>query len=231
MRNSWNGSRWAILAAVSTMAALPVVAAQDKTTAGSEQNFLASMTDKVVTKVYFVDAQDRTNHVTGKTSGEVKTSKFSNIARTKVDVRPLPERIVDKQLWDVRAVTLDAIDVQGRPNECATRITSVTAAEYDETKSDVTNESATFSWKQIETTEQWKYEPLTKFTSPPQVIDWKNVAVSRSADSQITVTSYGQAFAKIHLTFVPGDLDLADRIEYAMKFLALSCDATASARF
>ncbi|HEU5138017.1 MAG TPA: hypothetical protein VFU13_22930 [Steroidobacteraceae bacterium] len=209
------------------LVALPAIAAPSKDTAGGVQTYLARMTQEVVTKVYFVDAQERTNYVTGKYSGDVKTSKISNIARTKEELRQLPEQLVDKQLWDVRAVTLDAIDAEGRPNECATRITAVTASDYDETKSDVRQENATFSYKLITTSEQWKYEPLTKFTTPAQVIEWRNAHVSRSPDSQITVTSRGQAFPKIQLSFAAGDLDLADRIEYAMKFLLMSCSESA----
>jgi hypothetical protein len=223
VRNGSTGVRWAMVAAYGMLVALPGIAAQRKDTAGGAQTYLAGMTQKVVTKVYFVDAQERTNYVTGKYSGDVNTRKISNIAKTKEESRLLPEQFVDKQLWDVRAVTLEAIDSEGRPNECATRITAVSAADYDETKSDVRQENATFSYKLITTNEQWKYEPLTKFTTPAQVIEWRNVQVSRSPDSQITVTSRGQAFPKIHLSFAAGDLDLADRIEYAMKFLVMSC--------
>ena len=227
MRNGWKSGRWAVVAAFSTAVSWAGVAAPSKDTAGGAQDFLAKLTAKIATKVYFVDAQERTNYVTGKYSGDVKTSKISNIAKTKEESRLLPEQFVDKQLWDVRAVTLEAIDSEGRPNECATRITAVSAADYDETKSDVRQENATFSYKLITTNEQWKYEPLTKFTTPAQVIEWRNVQVSRSPDSQITVTSRGQAFPKIHLSFAAGDLDLADRIEYAMKFLVMSCSESA----
>jgi hypothetical protein len=203
---------------------LPGAAATSKDTAGGAQAFLAKLTGEVRTKVYFVDAQGRTNYVTGKYSGDVKTSKVSALAKTKEEFRQLPERVVDKQLWDVHPAMLEAIDAEGRPNECATRITVVTSPDYDESKSDVRQENATFSYKMITTTEQWKYEPLTKFMSPAQVIDWKNADVSRSAESAITVTSMSQEFPKIHLSFAPGDLDLADRIEFAMKFLVMSCD-------
>jgi len=43
------------------------------------------------------------------------------------------------------------------------------------------------------------------------------------------VQSRGQAFPAIYLTYVPGDPDWADRIEYAMKFLMMSCGEKASA--
>ena len=227
MRNGWKGARWVMVAAFGTMVAMPGVTAQSKDTASGAQDFLARMTSKVAAKVYFVDAQDRTNYVTGKYSGDVKTVKGGAFGKPKEENRQLPEKFVEKQLFDVRAVTLDAFDAEGRPNECFTRISEVTAPTYDETKSDAGQENHSFSFKLIYTNEQWKYEPLTKFTTPAQVIDWKSAQVYRSPDSEITVTSKSQAFPKIHLQFVPGNLDLADRIEYAMMYLVASCGGSA----
>ena len=80
------------------------------------------------------------------------------------------------------------------------------------------------------TNEAWKYEPLTKFMSPAQVIDWSNAQVGRNPGNAITVTSKGQAFPTIYLTYVAADPDQADRIEYAMKFLMMSCDANAGSK-
>lgn len=217
-----------MVATVGTMAvALPGVAAQSKDTATGAQDFLARMSAKVAAKVYFVDAQNRTNYVTGKYFGDIKTSKISNIAKTKEEYATIPEEIIGKQIAEIRAVTLEAVDAEGRQNECATRITEVTAPVYDEDKSDTQQVNATFSYKLIETNQHWKYEPLTKFTTPAQVIDWTSALVGRSPDSAITVTSLGQSFPTIHLQFAPGDLDLADRIEYAMKFLVMSCNRNA----
>jgi hypothetical protein len=228
VRNSWKGMRWVMVTAVSTMAvALPGLAAQSKDTATGAQDFLARTNAKVAAKVYFVDAQDRTNYVTGKYFGDIKTSKISNIAKTKEEYGTIPEEMIGKQLSDVRAVTLEAIDAEGRQNECATRITEVTAPVYDVDKSDTQQVNATFSFKLIETNQHWKYEPLTKFTTPAQVIDWTSAQVNRSPDSAITVVSRSQSFPKIYLQFAPGDLDLADRIEYAMKFLVMSCNPSA----
>jgi len=224
MRSSWRGMRWAAVASFCTMVALPGVTAQTRETASGAQDFLARMTGEVAAKVYFVDAQDRTNYVTGKYFGDYKSSKISNIAKTKVEFGSIPEESIEKQLFDVRAVTLEAIDAEGRPNECATRITEVTAPVYDEDKTETTQENATFSYKLIEMNRHWKYEPLTKFTTPAQVIDWRTAQVSRSLNSEIMVTSSSRAFPRIHLQFVPGNLDLADRIEYAMRFLVMSCD-------
>jgi hypothetical protein len=217
--------QWVMVAAFSAMIALPGVAASEDT-AGTAQGFLTRMTGKVTAKVYFVDAQQRINYVTGRYFGDFKSSKISNIARTKVEYGVIPEEFIEKQLFDVRAVTLEAIDAEGRPNECATRITEVTAPVYDEDKVETRQEDATFSYKLIEMNRHWKYEPLTKFTTPAQVIDWRSANVTRSPASEITVTSRSQAFPKIHLQFSPGDLDLADHIQYTMMFLVASCSGS-----
>lgn len=223
MRNDWKSMRRAIVATVGAMFALPGIAAPGKDTAGNAQDFLAKMTGQVTAKIFFVDAQERSNYVTGKYFGDYKSSKISNIAKTKVEYGSIPEEFIEKQLGDVRAVTLEAIDAEGRPNECATRITEVTAPVYDEDKAETRQVDATFSYKLIEMNRHWKYEPLTKFTTPAQVIDWRTAEVSRSPDSEIMVTFTSPAYPRIHLQFVPGNLDVADRIEYAMRFLQMSC--------
>ena len=230
MRNGWKGMRWATLAAFGAWVSLPTVAAQGAQSPEGAQQFLATMTKKVLTQVSFVDASGRTNYVTGKYTGQVKTIK-GGIFGTKETVAPLPEQAVEKQVADVRASVLEAIDAYGRPTACATRITEVVAPTYDETRSDNDTDNHSFSFKFTYTDQQWKYEPLTKFMSPAQVIDWSNVKISRSPEGSISVTSKGQSFAWLHLKYVAGDPDLADRIEYAMKFLAMSCDASASTGF
>ncbi len=52
--------------------------------------------------------------------------------------------------------------------------------------------------------------------------------INRSAEGYVSVTSKGQDYPTIHLIFYPLDPDTADRIEYAMKFLAMSCNASAA---
>ena len=231
VRSGFKDVHWAILAAIGTGIATPAGAAQSGQTAEGAQKFLATMAKKVLTQVWFVDAAGRMNYVTGKYSGDVTTMKGGAIGKTKENKEVLPEQFVDKQLPDVRAVTLDAVDVEGRPNACATRITEVTAPNYDDFKSDAGNDTRTFTFTLTYKNEYWKYEPVTKFTSPAQVIDWNDAKVSRGTDGSITVTSKGQTFPTIHLRYAPGDADLADRIEYAMKFLTMSCDESAGTGF
>ncbi|HUQ10732.1 MAG TPA: hypothetical protein VM146_10495 [Steroidobacteraceae bacterium] len=215
---------------VSAGISLPTLAAPQAPSAEGAQQFLAMQIMKVATLVRYVDAAGRTNYVTGKYTGEVKTIK-GGIRKPKETVEALPERVIDKQLGDLRALELNAIDAYGRPNSCTTRITRVEAPEYNEHKSDAANDTRAFSFKLTYTNESFTYEPLTKFMNPAQVIDWSDVKVNRSAEGYVTVTSKGQSFPTIHLTYYSADPDVADRIEYAMKFLAMSCDAGARTGF
>jgi hypothetical protein len=220
-----------MLAALSACSSLPTRAAQSAPTARDAQEYLAMMTKQVVTRVAFVDGAGRTNYVTGKYFGEVKTIKGGAFGKPKETVAPLPEQPVEKQLADVRASVLEAIDAYGRPTACATRITEVNAPLYDEDKSDSASDNKAFSFKMTYTTEHWKYEPLAKFMTPAQVIDWSNASISRGYDGSVTVSSSGQSFAKLLVTYVASDPDVADQIEYAMKLLSMSCDNNARSRF
>ena len=222
--------RWATVAAFCALMSLPAAAAQDAPTADGAQRFLATQAMKVATLVRFVDSAGRTNYVTGKYAGSVTTVK-GGLRKTKETTEALPERAIDKQLADLRAAEIEPIDAHGRPNACATRITQVFAPDYGETKSDVANDNGSFSFKVTTTHEQWTYEPVTKFVSPAHVIDWSNVRIVRSPEQHVTVTSKGQAYHTVHLTYFAGNPDLADRIEYAMKFLAMSCNAGSGAGF
>jgi hypothetical protein len=216
------GFRWLASVALGVTVHSSPVAAQDAKTAEGAQRFLAATAPKIRTLVQFVDAAGRTNYVTGKYTGDVTTTK-GGLRKTKTTVEPLPQKDVDKQLSDVRAAVLEPIDAYGRPNACATRITTVTAPPYDEVKSDTSDDTRSFSWTLTQTNEAWKYEPLTKFMSPAQVIDWTNVRIYRGANGEVTVSSKGQSFRTVHLTLYAADPDQADRIEYAMKFLMMSC--------
>ena len=223
--------QWPMWVVLGASVSLPAFAAQGAPTAESMQQFLATTAKKVVTQVYFADAAGRMNYVTGKYTGQVRTVKGGAFGKTKETVAPLPERTIDKQLIVINPSVLEAIDAYGRPTACATRITEVVAPPYDDTRSDTGNDTRTFTFTMTFTDEQWKYEPLTKFMSPAQVIDWSDVQIHRSAQGWITAIAKGQSFARVELTYMAADHDTADRIEYAMKFLALSCGASAASRF
>src|SRR4051812_46178001 len=119
--------RWSMFAVLSAWVSMPAVAAQSAQSAEGAQQFLATMATKVVTQVHFVDAAGRTNYVTGKYTGQVKTIKGGAFGKPKEKIVALPEQAVDKQVSDIHAAVLDSIDAQGRANACATRITQVVA--------------------------------------------------------------------------------------------------------
>ncbi len=220
-----NGSKAIYRAGVTVFAtalSLPAMAAQPRPTAENVQRFLAEQIMKVATQVRYVDDAGRINHVTGKYTGQVKTVK-GGLRKTKETIEALPERLIDKQLGDLRALELQAIDAYGRPSLCATRITRVEAPDYNEHRSDTADDKRAFSFTFKYTDEWFTYEPLAKFMSPAQVIDWSRVKVGRSPEGYVTVTATGQQYPTIHLTYHALDAETADRIEYAMKFLALSC--------
>lgn len=229
MCNGRMGLQWATYVAFGVALSVPALPAQDGLTADGAQRFLADMANQVPTRAYFVDAAGRTNHVTGKYTGEVTTTK-GGLRKQKTTVEALPEKAVDKQLTDVRASVLEAMDPWGRASACTTRITAVTAPPYDDASSNGSNDSRSFSWTVTTTNEAWKYESLTKFMTPAQVIDWSNATVGRGTGNSVYVASKGQAYPTIQLTYVAGDADQADRIEYAMKFLMMSCDDNAGSK-
>jgi hypothetical protein len=229
MRNKWIDMRWLMFAVLAWNA--PAFAAKAAPTAAGAQQYLAAMAQQVTTKVFFVDGSGRVNYVTGKYTGQVRTIKGRAFGKQKESVTTLPEQVVEKKVSDIHASVLEAIDAYGRPTACATRITEVAAPPYDETKSDAGNDTRAFSFTLTYKDEQWKYEPLTKFTTPAQVIDWSNVRVVRVSPAAVTVVSNGQAFAQVELAYFANDPDAADQIEYAMKFLALSCNANAAKGF
>lgn len=218
------GLRWAALA-VGVVLSSTAVAAEDVKTAQGAQQFLAELVKTVQTKVEFKDAAGWTNYVTGKYTGQVKTIK-GGLRKQKETIENLPEKFVDQQLPDLRASVLEPMDRWGRANACATRITEVTAPPYDVVKSDANNDTRSFSWTLTYTNETWTYEPLTKFMSPAEVIDWSNASVARGAENSIFVASKGHRFPTIYLRFVAENPDLADRIEYAVKFLVMSCSSS-----
>src|SRR5690349_21983869 len=94
------------------------------------------MAKQVVTQVFFVDASGRANYVTGKYTGQVRTIKGGAFGKPKESSATLPEQFIEKNVKDVHASVLEAIDAYGRPTACATRITEVTAPVYDETRSE-----------------------------------------------------------------------------------------------
>ena len=98
MRNGWKSMRGVMLAALGAWVSLPAVAAQGTPTADNAQELLATLAKQLATQVNFVDSTGRTNYVTGKLTGQVKTIKGGAFGKPKETIAALPEQAVDKQL-------------------------------------------------------------------------------------------------------------------------------------
>ena len=119
---------WVTLAAFSACASLPAAAAQGAQSAEGAQQFLAAMVGQVKTRVIFVDAAGRNNHVTGRHSGAVKTTK-GGVLGNKVTITQWPETVVDKQVADVSAsVVITVVVVSPCVPAIATTVPSLTAS-------------------------------------------------------------------------------------------------------
>jgi hypothetical protein len=193
-------------------------------TAEGAQKFLAALVKKGNAHTWFVDDQGRTNHVRGKA------------VTTRTDVGVLgsterkTEKAIDKQLAVFSALEADSLAPDGKGDACMTRIARW---ETRETLSDTRTWQQTDEGFLIDTpilfSEISTYE-IGKELQAPHWIDWRNVKIVRSTKgAQMTASFKGRNFV-VHLAFV-GESELVDRVEYAMKFLKMSCDDTASTGF
>lgn len=195
-------------------------------TAEGAQAFLAAMAKQGFARATFVDAQGRPNHVTGTHTVEISRIKLSIKEEKSTST-------VEKSLGEFTLAGLSYGDAQGTADACTTRIDGVQmpAAAF---------EHSSTSWEEpgfltsvtVLKNESWNYtEGFQKFAGP-HFVDWRQAQVVRSNDgSRIDVRVKGQAFPTNILSFVPGDFELADRIEYAAKFLRMSCDEAAATGF
>lgn len=200
--------------------------AQSAQTAEGAQAFLATMAKRGFARATFVDAMGRPNHVTG--------THIQQISRVKLSIKEEKSSgVVEKSLGEFAVTALSSGDPQGSMDACTTRI--------DDFKPQVNLlEHSSTSWEEpgfmisvtVLSNQTWDYtEGFQKFTAP-HFIDWRQAQVIRSNDgSRIDISTKGHAFPTNILSFVPGDPELADRIEYAAKFLRMSCDETADTGF
>lgn len=225
-----------VFAVAMTLAPLGAHAQAAQTAEGAQQ-FLAAMAKKGLARVRFVDAVGRSNYVTGKYTAYIERTKFGLTSlfsdKGKETREDLPEQFIEKQMEDFGASELAAMDANGNADVCTTRIAGVVPrGPYDDYNGNTWSESGAMSATSATKTERWTYEPITKFAGSPHFIDWSDAKVDRGLDgTSITVTAKGQVFATNQLVFVSGDADLVDRIEYALKFLKMSCDQSMDTGF
>lgn len=126
--------------------------------------------------------------------------------------------------------SIDAIDETGRTNPCVTRITDIGGTLGVRAQG-----------------QRWNMGDRTELRLPPggfpvpRYIHWGKASVQRQVSSGGTGESYlvyaavtsafGTSGGWEAVGFEPKDVALADRIEYAMRFLQASCDASAGTGF
>jgi len=206
-------------------ALVPLMAhAQQAQTAEGAQRFLAAVVKKGNVTTWFVDAQGRTNHVRGKAS---KTTTYVGLISNDEEKS---ERVVEKQLPAFAVTEIDTLAASGKTDACLTRISKWEfGAPLTENRTWTTTNEGILVDMPIVHVENSTYEPAPELNSP-HWIDWRNVKLSRSTNGAQMTASFKEKSFWTHLAF-SGEAELVDRVEYAMKFLKLSCDDTTATGF
>ena len=216
-----------VIVAVALAVALSAGAqAQEGQTAEGAQAFLALMAERGLARVTFVDAAGRPNHAAG--TYEDKTTRIWMSAKEQSSTRP-----IERSLGELGVTGLAQGGLQDASDACSTRVTAVQPpANLFESKSSTWQEPGFGVSVSVIKIETWNYSDGFKVFAGEHAIDWRQAKVARSNDgSRIDITASGRTFPTIILSFVPGDTELGDRIEYASKFLRMSCDETAATGF
>ena len=215
-------TQWIALLAAA-LAATGAQAQQGQTAEGA-QRFLAALVKKGNGHTWFVDAQGRTNYVRGKA---VKTTTTIGIIDNE---KKVTERPLEKQLSSFNVTEVDSQGVDGKPDACLTRISKWQVREpLTESNNWQTTDEGFLIDTPILHAEVSTYEPSAELNSP-HWIDWRNVKLSRSTNGAQMTASFKEKNFTAHLAFT-GETELVDRVEYAMKFLKLSCDDTTATGF
>lgn len=206
-----------------TLAPLATQAQQAQTAEGA-QRFLAALVKKGSAQAWFVDGQGRTNHVRGKAA---RTTTHVGVIS---DDEEKSEHVVEKQLTAFAVTEVDSQGSDGKPDACVTRITKWTMSEpLVESRSWQTTDEGFLIDTPIVHAETSTYE-LSPELASPHWIDWRNVKLARTLNGAQMTASFKEKNFTANLAF-SGETELVDRIEYAMKFLKLSCDDTAATGF
>jgi hypothetical protein len=204
--------------------------AQQTQTAEGAQRFLALLVKNGNAQAWFVDAQGRTNPVPGLASDSLVyfRSVLDGMLSSKSNEKA--ERITEKQLKPFAVTEIDISGANGKPNACLTRISKWEVGDQlVEVKQWWSKEEGFLTDIPVQHTETSTYK-LPPELATPHWIDWRNVTLNRVQNgTQMTASSKGKNFTA-NLSFA-GETELVDRIEYAMKFLKLSCDDAAATGF
>lgn len=213
------------LSALACLFAQPAVQAQTAQTAEGAQRFLAALVNKGSAQAWFVDAQGRTNHVRGKA---VTTTTHVGVILDNDEVKS--ERAVEKQLTAFTVTEIDTQGPSGKQDACQTRIAKWELRDQlTESRSWNTMDEGILIDTPILHAETSSYT-LSPELASPHWIDWRNVKLTRATSGTVMTASFKEKNFVAHLAFT-GENELIDRVEYAMKFLKMSCDDTAATGF
>jgi hypothetical protein len=203
---------------LAVIALIPATAAAQNQTVEGAHRFLAMLVDNpgVRTSAYF--PKDSIKQVTRHSEDK---SKYSISVEQVVTVN---EEVLQKQYRPV-------VRRIGKAGSCKASIEDLQFSAEDTTLTSHSSQAA--QWLK---TKGWFRETTLQdprvVLAPPHHIDWGQVKIARGTSG--TSVSAGQphpAFGNIFITYETSDPDLLDRIEYAMKFLQMSCDPTSNTGF
>lgn len=186
--------------------------AQAKQTADSAQEFLATVAKEETLPVYARFAEIHYTNIT-----KAYKERIFNPEWKLKGTHERPEIVRNREI---------AITGLGKVDSCTTKITEGKFAESD--KSGI-YQPANFN-ESYYTFENSRVPPLYEQLKPSVVVPWGKATTTRNSQG-VTVTINDPRFRTVFLEFRTADVEMQDRIEYAMKFLQMSCDPTASTGF
>ena len=138
--------------------------------------------------------------------------------------------------WMLGITKIAAMDAAGNPDPCTTRLDTVTREKVGkETSDDNTFKKETFfgfdylNYRRT-ITEQYE-DPAVKFAGPHHIAWGKAVIVRNGGRITARVPAGKFNTELVYAGDERNDADMADRVEFAMKFLKASCDKTAATGF
>ncbi|MFG6430069.1 hypothetical protein [Roseateles sp. LYH14W] len=213
-------------------AALLPASAQQQTAAGAQQ-FLGMLAGD---GALFVQALDKTTNAMTVQGTQTFVRRWLKNGVPQNDgpyggVSTSPTAFNLSQMLDVKKA--EGLDPQANVDPCTTRLETSTKEKPDrEHVSDASAVKETFFGYD---TLPYRETVTTRFEDPnvkyagPYYVAWGKAVISRST-GWIAASTQDSRF-NAHLFFKIKDQEMADRVEYAMKFLKASCDKTTATGF
>jgi hypothetical protein len=212
---------------------LSVAATAQQQTAAGAQQFLAALAKE---GALFVEAPDK---VTGKMTVQGSKTYVNRWLQDGVvqSTGPYADSTEPSTLqlkYMLNIVRIDGVGQQGNVDDCTTRIDTATQEKPGgvESRDGTAMKETFFGYDELpyRVTITSRYEdPAVKYAGP-YYIAWNKATVARAGSGRITARVPGARF-DTQLAYQHDDPDMADRVEFAMKFLKASCDKTAATGF